>query len=276
MNYTEVCQGWIYCITNKVNGKKYIGQTVNYTKRMYRHFHDEEEKCYKLNRALKKYGTDNFIMEPLIHFTAINKQVRAKVLNCLERFYIERFDTYHNGYNCTTGGAGLRDYIVSEETRKKLSESHKEHAKNNRLKYRNRPNKREILQYDLHGRLCRLFPSIADAAKEFEDAEFESVKAGISANLKGIQPSAKGFIWKYKESDEISLFIDIPTPYNAQPVYYYSKEHKLIAKYNSIKEASEMTGTLSKSIYTHTRKHNRKFYRTNYWSFQSPEEKSGL
>ena len=29
MDYTKVCQGWIYCIINKVNGKKYIGHYVN-------------------------------------------------------------------------------------------------------------------------------------------------------------------------------------------------------------------------------------------------------
>ena len=111
MDYSEVCQGWIYSITNKLNGKMYIGQTVSYCDRKSQHF--TREKGYRLSQAMKKYGKENFEMKPIVTFKAINKKVRADVLNQLEIFYIKKYDTFRNGYNATTGGS--RGYSFSEK-----------------------------------------------------------------------------------------------------------------------------------------------------------------
>lgn len=44
-------------------------------------------------------------------------------LNALEVYYIEKFGTLDNGYNLTGGGNGSYKRVVTEETRKKLSEA---------------------------------------------------------------------------------------------------------------------------------------------------------
>lgn len=43
--------------------------------------------------------------------------------NTFERAYIADFNTYHNGYNCTTGGSLRSTYKASASTRKKMSDA---------------------------------------------------------------------------------------------------------------------------------------------------------
>ena len=104
MDYSQVCQGWIYYIKNTINGKMYIGKAVNYTQRKWQHFH--REQCPALKRAFNKYGIENFEMEPILTFKAINREVLDKTLCELEKHYIKKFRTYREGYNVTKGGEG--------------------------------------------------------------------------------------------------------------------------------------------------------------------------
>ena len=90
-------------ITNKINGKVYIGQTIQpLSKRMQRHFcltaSSESEMCMAIKRAIKKYGKENFS-------SIILEECDYSVLNEREQFYINKYDSYANGYNCTPGGA---------------------------------------------------------------------------------------------------------------------------------------------------------------------------
>ena len=54
---------------------------------------------------MKKYGIDNFIVKELI-------QCEPDELSSYEIMFIEKLDTFHNGYNATKGGDGkiLFDY----------------------------------------------------------------------------------------------------------------------------------------------------------------------
>lgn len=100
---------YIYCITNQINGKQYVGKTTeSITKRFKEHCRDsKKERCEKrpLYDAMNKYGTKNFIVEELI-------QCEPDELDSYERLFIEKLGTYHNGYNATKGGDGaiLFDY----------------------------------------------------------------------------------------------------------------------------------------------------------------------
>jgi group I intron endonuclease len=108
----------IYKVTNIVNGKMYIGQTVyDLKKRKGQHLYSV--KSYKDNfyfhRAIRKYGPDNFKWKIIHECDNIN------FLDRFEIFYIGYYDTYNNGYNLTLGGGGSVGGKVSAETRHKLS-----------------------------------------------------------------------------------------------------------------------------------------------------------
>ena len=94
-------RGFIYKITNKINGKSYIGQTIqNVKERFYQHC---ATKCSQailnmvIHKAITKYGKSNFTIEVI-------EEVESANLNDRERYWIRYYDSYNNGYNSTEGG----------------------------------------------------------------------------------------------------------------------------------------------------------------------------
>ena len=103
----------IYLITNKINNKKYVGQTWEIMgERWKKHYSPSEKSCVKLNRAIKKYGKNNFIVEE------ITTSFTQKDADELEVKYIQEYDTIRNGYNIRLGGSRGKH---SEETKQKMS-----------------------------------------------------------------------------------------------------------------------------------------------------------
>jgi group I intron endonuclease len=114
--------GYIYSFTNIINGKKYVGQTTNIIKRKSSHF-APNSKCLKFARAIKKYGKENFKFEILETIENENSEILRETLNVLEISYIEKFDSFFNGYNLTQGGfqTNRKGVPLSEESKRKIS-----------------------------------------------------------------------------------------------------------------------------------------------------------
>lgn len=98
--------GIIYCFTNKINNKQYIGQSINNDNgRYHNHIYSatHETACdYEspLHRAMRKYGLENFSYEILS-----NNIDNIDLLNQLEIYYIQSRNTLvPNGYNIEPGG----------------------------------------------------------------------------------------------------------------------------------------------------------------------------
>ena len=108
--------GFIYKITNTLNGKAYIGQTtLKLKQRMNVHF--RSAGCPVIHNAIQKYGRDAFTVE-ILH------EVLDIFLDDLEIAEIKRHNTLvPNGYNLD--GGGNTNKVVSDQTRKKLSDAHK-------------------------------------------------------------------------------------------------------------------------------------------------------
>jgi len=107
----------IYMIENKINGKKYIGQSWDIEKRWYGHRHSE--KNVHLRSAFNKYGIDNFEFRVLCDFD--EHELTQDYLNDLEIAYIDILCTSdpNKGYNKNFGGAlGSKP---TKETRTKIS-----------------------------------------------------------------------------------------------------------------------------------------------------------
>lgn len=93
--------GKIYLISNDVNNKLYVGQTIqSLNKRFNGHCcyskSDRSVNMY-IKRAIHKYGRDKF------HITLIEECPVSK-LNSREQYWISFYDSYNTGYNLTKGG----------------------------------------------------------------------------------------------------------------------------------------------------------------------------
>ena len=128
----------VYLVTNKTNGKMYIGQHAGDNLKAY---WDRNvwlaEMGYQgkrlLYRAIRKYGTDGFEVEPLV--TVQTKQE----MDHYEIELIKHLDTINpdKGYNITHGGGGSLGVKMSEETRRKMSKTRtgRTMTEENRLKF---------------------------------------------------------------------------------------------------------------------------------------------
>lgn len=91
----------IYLIENKKTGQKYIGLSENIEKRWYSHIHSPNLKTSYIDKAIRKYGKDNFA------FSIIEKLPNnRKVLSEHEKKWIAHYNTYldENHYNLHEGG----------------------------------------------------------------------------------------------------------------------------------------------------------------------------
>ena len=101
-----------------VNGMCYIGQTQKPLKYRWReHVRDSEIKDFKLYRAIRKYGVDAFKVD------TIEKVNTTEELNRQEKYWVDYFDSFNNGYNSTLGGED--NPMNHEENRRKISITNK-------------------------------------------------------------------------------------------------------------------------------------------------------
>lgn len=119
----------IYKLTNKINNKIYIGQTIqSFDDRMRGHLYDamyrKNTSDSRLANAIRKYGFDNFEKE------IIDQAETIEELNYLEEYYIEKFNACDRdiGYNIKYGG---NNFKLSDETKAKIGNKTKERFYNN-------------------------------------------------------------------------------------------------------------------------------------------------
>ena len=117
----------VYMFENKINHHKYIGASKHIEKRYKEHLRDMENNTQKqktLYKAFKKYGLDNF------EFSIIEECLPEDRFK-REKYWIDYYNTYEDGYNETRGGEGLDgapkakgdnhpNSIISEATAKKI------------------------------------------------------------------------------------------------------------------------------------------------------------
>jgi group I intron endonuclease len=111
----------IYKITNAVNGKIYVGQTVQDPRRRWA-LHKYESKHRQdrpLYRSMRKHGLDKFVME-VLEVPPLDSP--KTLLDSREVYWIKELNSMSpNGYNLTSGGDGK--FYLSEETKARISQS---------------------------------------------------------------------------------------------------------------------------------------------------------
>lgn len=91
----------IYCYTNRLNGHTYIGQSTNFKERLRRHSNGVDADHSAIDRAIQKYGIENFDIEIWETVDYLDGDLLKKGLNAMERLYIALLNPY---YNITDGG----------------------------------------------------------------------------------------------------------------------------------------------------------------------------
>lgn len=79
-------EGYIYCYTNKINNKKYIGQTTKTVEERAGKNGSFYKKEWLFWRAIQKYGWESFMVEILETLKAETHKELRKLLNDRERY----------------------------------------------------------------------------------------------------------------------------------------------------------------------------------------------
>lgn len=208
---------YIYVITNLINQKQYVGKTTKSIEQRWKtHIADSKRSNIKnrpLYKAFAKYGVDNFIIQKLEHCSAEKASDR-------EQYWINKLDTYENGYNATLGGDSKHYYNYSEIGKKYLElkslkatsaffqcdiDTVRTACLNQNIKIisASEQNKKKVAMYDLKNNFICNFNSLIEAYQWLYQNHFTLVKtpkgvtSHISAVCKGKRKTAYKHIWKY-------------------------------------------------------------------------------
>ena len=231
--------GLIYCVTNKITEKMYIGLT-RHTLAFRKKQHINSMKAgapYVLCNAIRKHGIDNFSWAILESTIPISK------LANIEMVYIDLFDTYNTGYNSTHGGDGVFGMEFTEASKIKMSLSHigKRLPEAQKILI-GESSQRRIKQYTLSGNFIREWDSLKEAGETLDIN-----RSSISDVCRGTRKkSAGGFIWRYEDND--FPIVKYNNPASPIIVRQYTKEGSIISQYKSITEASIKTGVAKTTI----------------------------
>lgn len=200
--------GYIYKITNKINGKSYVGQTTMKSI-------EDRIKCHlsakmTIGDALRKYGLENFEVEELAKSNSIDK------LNELETSFIEEFDTIKTGYNNRPGG---RNYKLNKENIRTLQKAHKKQSKT-------------VVQYDKDLNYVNEYFSISEAERL---TGIYGTAISACCKKKTNNKSAGGFVWSYKGDDPRKPVI------SGRSIAQFTKSGEKVQEFPSMVEASKQT-----------------------------------
>lgn len=210
--------GFIYKITNDINGKVYIGKTLlDIQKRFSQHksesFRSKNENR-PLYRAMNKYGFEHFYIE-LIEECPIEK------LSDKEVYWINFYNSYKNGYNATLGGDGKQFYNYEAIVQSFLSgKSTKEltiefdccietvrkalHLANIDIKaFSLKQHQKQLAMKNQDGKIVKKFLGRKEAIewlienKYVETNDLHNISISIGRVLNGKRKRAYGFYWEY-------------------------------------------------------------------------------
>lgn len=266
----------IYKITNKINGKIYIGETtVSLEERWRDHCKDGANGNHNksvLHDAIHKYGADNFTIEQIDEVP--NEQRFEK-----ETEYILKYQSLvsQHGYNIVLHGSGYGiynadDFIAlweqgysqkeiikimdcSQSTVKKYLSAYGVSAFDFNSRGAIKAAKAQGLtkaveQYNLEGELVREWESASDCARHNKNF----IQSGISQACRGEISSYKGYLWKLKEdTTPIELLVQryLNAPEGCKPpkkIAQIDKNTKqIICVYSSAAQAARKLGIKHKT-----------------------------
>lgn len=213
----------IVLITNRLNGKQYVGITTKTTGQHFFEHVTAANKGFKtlLHVAIRKHGAESFLIKQIDEASTL-EELKSK-----EIYWIETLGIFSQEYNATKGGDGLFGYRhtdevrasmsanrsgeknhnfgkswgrtrpLTEEAKKKLSialtcKKHTEETKALISAATSLHKRKSVSCYSKNGDFLATYPSLIEAA-----LAVSGHKNKISECLCGHRKTHKGFIWKY-------------------------------------------------------------------------------
>ena len=197
----------IYKVTNKINGKVYIGQSVDIGKRWRQHMTAKDDIYF--HKAIQKYGVENFEWEVI-------EQCKKKDLDEREIYWIEYYDSFNKGYNRTKGGEGnsgegspnwkggvssdpeynKQYYEANKEKRKEYYETNKDKIKEKGKEYYE-TNKEKRKEYDRQYREAN-----KEKAKEYRETNKEKIKQQVKEWNEANKEKVRQYRKQYNEANK--------------------------------------------------------------------------
>lgn len=248
--------GYIYKVTNTVNGKVYIGQTTrDVPSRWKNHLSDarypKQQDHSILHKAMRKYGESVFTIDEL-------EQCDNDILDEREQYWIQQYDSVNAGYNISLGGKGYKkclddDILRLWEQGKSFVEIadilsvHMETVSRILKRYgiEHRPQQIQpnaVHQYTLDGEYIQSFPSVCAASS------YLGIRGsgGIRSVCIGRNRHCHGYRWSYDKVDKLP---PIRKDNGLHPVAQYDKDGKLIKVYKKMIDAAKELNVTQGSIW---------------------------
>ena len=185
---------WIYKITNLINNKIYIGQTIRPIQdRFHRHINDALNNILDTHfaRAIRKYGKNNFIIEQ------IDQAQTQDELNKKEQYWIQYYNSVQNGYNETDAISKCGGNTYQSKTEKEM-EVIKEKIRQTKLCAKN-PMAKKIKRINIVTNEIDIFDTIISCAKA---CGIKNGKTSITTRLNGQVKSPYKNTWIFEYYNE--------------------------------------------------------------------------
>ena len=184
----------IYKITNKINGKVYIGQSIRPVEyRFHRHINDAMHNILDTHfaRAIRKYGPDQWQLE------VIDIATTQDELNQKEKYWIRYYNSVEEGYNETDAISKCGGNTYQSKTEKEM-EVIKDKIRQTKLGAKN-PMARRIRRIDITTGEVRVFDTIISCAQA---CGIKGGKTSITTRLNGQVKSPYKNTWIFEYYDE--------------------------------------------------------------------------
>lgn len=230
--------GIIYKIENTISHHVYIGQTISKNgfndrykgkgkgiERVYNYYISRKNMGMYYNvhlfRAIEKYGFDAFVVDEVLDVAESFDELNDK-----EIMYIERFDSFHNGYNLTSGGDSRCGY--QKPSGKDCNSS------------------KRVCQIGTDGKLIKVWESTSLIEKETGIS-----KGSISNVCLGRKGTAGGYVWIHEEdydpNADYSRVVRDKTNYQ-KPILQLDNDGNVMREFASGNEASDVLGISKQEV----------------------------
>ena len=208
----------VYCHTNIINNKKYIGITSSTPSRRWRKDGIGYKNCVRFYNSILKHGWDNF-KHDILFDNLTEAEAKSKEIELILKQRTEFGKSFC--YNITDGGDGAKRKW-SEEEKLLKREKYKKFGK-------------PVIQIDFKGEVIKRWDSISDIQRYY-DKNIGEISSCL--NKRGNSNTSMGYIWIFeKEYDKENFNVkEYTNRILNNSIYQINKNNEIVFKYENIQD----------------------------------------